>query len=82
MLEAKMEESEMPGSRWESNPGHLACDLQLSYDNRTTSQSSICTAQVVLKCFSCTPGSHSVCAVRTLLGVDRTYRGMVVVRLS
>ena len=34
-------------------------------------QSSICTAQVGLKCLSCTPGSHSVCAFRTPLGVDR-----------
>ena len=29
------------------------------------------TAQVGLKCLSCTPGSHSACAVRTPLGVDR-----------
>ena len=51
--EAKIEESEKAGSRWESNPGHLACaasTLPLSYDNQTTtsphqpSQSSICTA--------------------------------------
>ena len=37
--EAKIEESEKAGSRWESNPGHLACAasaLPLSYDNRTT----------------------------------------------
>ena len=26
--------------------------------------------QVGLKCLSCTPGSHSGCAVRTLLGVN------------
>ena len=37
--EAIIEESEKAGSRWESNPGHLACAasaLPLSYDNRTT----------------------------------------------
>ena len=37
--EAKIEESEKAGSRWESNPGHLACAasaLPLSYDNQTT----------------------------------------------
>ena len=63
--EAKIEESEKAVSCRESNPGHLACAasaLPLSYDNRTTTgppQSSICTAQVGLKCLSCTPGSHS-----------------------
>ena len=31
----------------------------------------MCTAQVGLKWLSCTPGSHSVCAVRTLSGVDQ-----------
>ena len=46
-----------------------------SYDNRTTMhqalQPTICTAQVILKHHSCTPGSHPVYAVRTLLGVDQ-----------
>ena len=71
-----MEESEKAGSRRKSNPGHLACAasaLPLSYDNRkttSTSPSSIYTAQVVLKCLSLTPGSHSICAVRTPLGAD------------
>ena len=37
-------------------------------DNHQSSQFSICTAQVV--CLSCTLGSHSVCAVRTPIGVD------------
>ena len=50
-------------SRWESNPGHLAYALPLSCDNQTTasrhnhqpSQSSMCNAQVGLKCLSRTP---------------------------
>ena len=71
-FEVKIEESEKAGSHWELNPGHLACAasaLPLSYDNRKTThpqQSSIYTAQVVLKCLSLTPGSHSVCAIRTV----------------
>ena len=39
VYEAKIEESEKAGSRWELNPGHLACAasaLPLSYDNWTT----------------------------------------------
>ena len=39
VFEAKIEESEKAGSRWELNPGHLACAasaLPLSYDNWTT----------------------------------------------
>ena len=40
------------------------------------SQSSIYTAQVVLKCLSLTPGSHSVCAVRIPLGVDQKILSM------
>ena len=80
VFEVKIEESEKPGSCQESNPGCLACAasaLPLSYqfirqpDNHQLSQSSIYTAQVVLKCLSLTPGSHSVCAVRTPLWVDR-----------
>ena len=39
-------------------------------DNHQPSRSSICTTQVVLNA-SCTPGSHSVCAVKTLLGVNQ-----------
>ena len=38
------------------------CSATELYDNRTT-QSSICTAQVGLKCLSCTPGCHSICAI-------------------
>ena len=54
-------------------PRRLTCAasaLPQSYENRTTNNShipSICTAQVGLKCLSCTSDSHSVCAVRTLL---------------
>ena len=44
-----------------------ATELRQS-DNHQPSQSSICTAQVGLKCLSWTPGSHSVCAVRTVRG--------------
>ena len=79
MLRGEIEESEKAGSRQEVNPGHLACAanaLSLSSerqpDNHQPSQSSIRTAQVVLKCLSRTSGSDSVCAVRTLLGVDHT----------
>ena len=39
-------------------------------DNHQPSQSS---AQVVLKCLSHTPGSHSVYAIKTPLGVDRKF---------
>ena len=39
-------------------------------DNHQPSQSSVCSAQVELNCLSHTPGSHSVCAVRTWLGVN------------
>ena len=39
-------------------------------DNHQPSQSSICTAQSGTECFSRTPGSHPVCAVRTPLVVD------------
>ena len=28
-----MEKGENAGSRWELNPGHVACALPLSYDN-------------------------------------------------
>ena len=58
-------------------PGHLACAvsaLPLNYDNHTTTNPHnprlVCTAQVGLKYLSCTPGSHSVCAIRTSLGAD------------
>ena len=56
-------------SHRESNTGHLAwaASAQLRQpDNQQPPQSSTCT-----ECLSCTSGSHSVCAVRTPLGVDR-----------
>ena len=73
--EAKIEESEKTSSRRELNSGHLACAasaLPLSYNYWTTTNPHN-PAQVGLniKCLSCTPGSHSACAVRTLLWVDR-----------
>ena len=52
MYLGKIEKSENAGSRQESNLRHLACAasaLPPSYDNHQPSQSSICTAQVVLK---------------------------------
>ena len=49
---------------------HQATDHQAT--DHQPSQSSISTVQVVLKCLSHTPGSHSVCAVRTQLGVEQT----------
>ena len=67
-FEAKIEESEKAGSHQESNPGYLACAANAELrqpDNHQSSQSSIYTAQVVLKRLSLTPSSHSVCAVRT-----------------
>ena len=72
----RIEESEKAGSHPELSTGHLACAtsaLTLSYDNWTTTSPHnplYVLAQVVLKCLSHTPGSHSVCAVRTPLGVD------------
>ena len=74
VFETKIEKA---GSYQELNLGHLACAasaLLLSYDNRTTTSphNPLCIlyAKVVLNCLSLTPGSHSVCAIRTLLGVD------------
>ena len=74
--EAQIEESEKADSRRELNPGalaaHLACAASaLQPNNHQPPQSLMCTAQVVLKCLSCTPGSHSACAVRTPLGVNQ-----------
>ncbi len=57
MYEAKVEESEKPGSRWESNPGHLWLEPPVlcqwpteprQPDDHQPSQSCMCTAQVVL----------------------------------
>ena len=73
----KIEETEKAYNWWESNPGHLACYLQLSYDNQTIkqpSQSFICTAKLRLKCHSCIPSSHLVCTIRALLGVDQKFQ--------
>ena len=85
--EAKIDESEKADSRRELNPGalaaHLACAASaLQPNNHHPPQSLMYTAQVVLKCLSCTPGSHSVCAVRTPLGVDRksTHDGKHTIR--
>ena len=47
MFWSEIEESERAGSRQESDPGQ-----QRQLDNDQPSQSSVCTAQVVLKCYS------------------------------
>ena len=75
VFEAKIEESEKAGSRRESHPGHLACvasALPLSYDNQTTTSPHnplFCTGGTEVP--QSPPGSHSVCAIRTLLGADQ-----------
>ena len=56
LYEAKIEESEKAGSHKKLNPRHLACAAS--------------ALPLRLKCLSRTPGSHSVCAIRTPLGVD------------
>ena len=68
--EAKIEESEkgrQPSGVEPRTPGWCrqcsATELRQA-DNHQPPQSSICTAQVVLKCLSRKPGSHSVCACR------------------
>ena len=62
------------GSRRESNPGHLWLEPPALCHWATTAGQPptlyiYCTGGT--ECLSRTPGSHSVCAVRTLLGVDR-----------
>ena len=75
--EAKIEESEKAGSRRESNPGHLLLDLPvLCHWATTAGQPPTLTILYMhctggTECLSHTPASHSVCAVRTPLGVDR-----------
>ena len=67
---AKVEESEKAGSCQELNPGHLwlvwpVLCYCMSYYNHQPSQSSICNCTGGTECLSHTPGSYSVCAVRT-----------------
>ena len=77
--EAKIEESEkgrqLPGVEPRTPGLNLQCsatELWQPHNHHQPSQSSIimyCTGGT--ECLSRTPGSHSVWAVRTLLGVDR-----------
>ena len=68
------------GSHWESNPGHLWLEPPMLCHWATTAGQPptftilyiYCTGGI--ECLSCTPGSHSACAVRTLLGVDLKIR--------
>ena len=75
--EAKIEESEKVGSRWELNPGHLWLEPPVFCHLATISgQPPTLTILYIYcsggtECLSRTPGSHSVCAVRTPLGVNR-----------
>ena len=72
--------SEKAGSRQESNPGHLWLQPPvLCYSAMTARQPSTLTILYTCctggtECLSCTPGSHSVCAVRTLLEVDLLHQ--------
>ena len=73
VLWQKIEESEKAGSCQGLNPGHLACvasalllhELLQPDNNHQCSQSSICTALVVLNAPVTHLAANSVCAVRT-----------------
>ena len=71
--EAKIEESEKAGSRTQDTSGlsHQcsATELRQPDNHHLTILYMYCTGGT--ECLSRTPGSHSVCAVRTPLGVDR-----------
>ena len=77
MLRVKIEESEKAGSHRESNPGHLWLEPPvLCHWATTAGQPPTLTILYIYctggtECLSRTHGSHSVCAVRTPLGVDR-----------
>ena len=65
-------------SCWESNSGHLwlelpMLDLPLSHDSLPTLTILYMYCTGSIECLSCTPGSHSVCAVRIPLGVDQKF---------
>ena len=75
--EAKIEESEKASRHRESNQGHLWLEPPLLCHWATTTGQPptltifymYCTGGT--ECLSHTPGSHSACTVRTLLGVNR-----------
>ena len=76
---AKIEESEMASSRLESNPGHLWLEPPvLCHWAMATGQPRTLTILYIYctdgtECLRHTPGSQSVCAVRTLLQVDQKF---------
>ena len=75
--EAKIEESEKDGSLRELNPGHLWLEPPVLCHWATTTRQPPSLMILYMYCIggterlSRTPGSHSVCAIRTPLGVDR-----------
>ena len=74
--EARIKESEMAGSCRKSNPGLLWHEPPVLYHWATTAKQPPTLTIVYMYCMggtdnpSRTPGSHSVCAVRTLLRVN------------
>ena len=75
--EVKIDENEKAISRQELNPGHLWLETPvLCHWAMTAGQPPTLTIPYIYctggtECLSHTPGSHSVCAVRTPLGVDQ-----------
>ena len=72
--EVKIEESKKASSRQDSNPGHHWLELSVLCHWATTARpltilSMYCTGGT--ECLSHTPGSYSVCAIRTLLDMER-----------
>ena len=76
MLRVKIQESVKAGSHQESNPGHFWLEPPVLCHWATTAGWPPTLTILYIYCtggteyLSHTPGSHSVCAVRTLLGVD------------
>ena len=76
--EAKIEGSEKAAARG-LNPGYLCLELPVVWYWATTARRPLTLTTLYIckyctggtECLSCTPGSHSVCAVRTPLGVNR-----------
>ena len=74
---SKTEESEKTGSHWELNQGHLwleppvLCHWAMRAINPHNYK--YCTGGI--ECLSSTPGTHSVCAVRTSMCHQNSVRG-------
>ena len=74
--EAKIEENEMVANCWESNPGYLWLEPPVLCHWAMTTSSPWTLTILYMYCtngaeyLSHTSDSHSVCAMRTLLGVD------------